>query len=542
MKRNLILYLFVLFSAVQLCHAQNDTDNIRSFKESYAKNPSYAVGYLYDEIKENPENGYSYFWLGFHESVRQNYDEALKYADQALKLMPRKDIDGKLMCRTLRADVFLMSNDKKKLLKELKAIERITPYYVYPYQIRGDLYFEEGRYDLAELEYDTVLAMSPDDVDGNVGKGRLAIVKCDYPQAIRFFSTALAHDASCAAAYYGRAEAFLASGYEENAINNLVRYIENADISKFKDDLLKKAADYDFKTLSEKLKAQFSDTDNFIWKYCLAVAYEHVGNYKEAIRYYKVIMDNDNNPLVLLLLATCYTNLGDYETAMGYLDSAPDEYNSKYKPLFLSCKASCLLASGDFDTALATVNECLGMAESARLYQMLAMIQYETGDYVMAVESCDFALVLMPDAGELNYLRGTCYEAKGDRKAAESDYKKALKKLPVGNAMVALVYARLGMKDNAIEYMNDVIADFPAKNELFFTAACMYCLLDEPQLALDNLRTAFEKGYQNVGMIDYYDELDSIRNLPEFEAIVGLHRIKKNTETTDKNEKNNTIA
>lgn len=88
-------------------------------------------------------------------------------------------------------------------------------------------------------------------------------------------------------------------------------------------------------------------------------------------------------------------------------------------------------------------------------------------------------------------------------------------------AMYALL--ALGRREEAVAFMNRVIANDSVNPGNFYDAACFTSRLGDAHKALDYLNTAFEKGFRRFHHVRHDDDLDAIRSLPEFEEILAKY-------------------
>ena len=83
-----------------------------------------------------------------------------------------------------------------------------------------------------------------------------------------------------------------------------------------------------------------------------------------------------------------------------------------------------------------------------------------------------------------------------------------------------LVYAELGMPNKAIEIQNAILAKYPDNPNVYFVAACMYCKLQNYDIALDYLETCLSKGYNlKLAMVD--PDMQELRHLERYETIIN---------------------
>ena len=112
------------------------------------------------------------------------------------------------------------------------------------------------------------------------------------------------------------------------------------------------------------------------------------------------------------------------------------------------------------------------------------------------------AIVLQPDYAYAYLGRGDMYILKGDKKSAEADYRKVIEldTIPSNSSCAQYAYWGLGQKEKAIEFM----------------------------------RTALEKGYRRFAHLEMDDDLNPIRELPEFKEMIAQYKKRFESEIEGK--------
>jgi tetratricopeptide (TPR) repeat protein len=132
---------------------------------------------------------------------------------------------------------------------------------------------------------------------------------------------------------------------------------------------------------------------------------------------------------------------------------------------------------------------------------------------------------------EMNYRR------RGDLRAAQEAGRKmierAKRKLEINPtdilplARVALTYAGLGDKENALEAAKMALEIDSNDGTVLYNCACMYSIMGEKVEALKYLDKSLERGFMNI--IDWAKDVDPylqpIRNDPQFKAIIAKYDV-----------------
>ena len=68
--------------------------------------------------------------------------------------------------------------------------------------------------------------------------------------------------------------------------------------------------------------------------------------------------------------------------------------------------------------------------------------------------------------------------------------------------------------------MKQLIEQQPDKCGYYYDQACLYARMGKTSESISALRTAFEKGYCSFAQIEHDDDLDPVRDKPEFKALI----------------------
>lgn len=74
--------------------------------------------------------------------------------------------------------------------------------------------------------------------------------------------------------------------------------------------------------------------------------------------------------------------------------------------------------------------------------------------------------------------------------------------------------------------MDKIIAADPDEDGNYYDQACLFARMGRLDESVSSLRTAFEKGYRSFGHIMDDDDMDPVRELTEFKALIEEYRVK----------------
>ena len=91
---------------------------------------------------------------------------------------------------------------------------------------------------------------------------------------------------------------------------------------------------------------------------------------------------------------------------------------------------------------------------------------------------------------------------------------------------MAYAYQSLGEQEQAIATIAKCIEEDPDSADLYYSISGVYGRMGKTEQALDNLRIAFEKGYNSFPFIDQDDDLAALRDNPQYKALVQQYKEK----------------
>lgn len=81
----------------------------------------------------------------------------------------------------------------------------------------------------------------------------------------------------------------------------------------------------------------------------------------------------------------------------------------------------------------------------------------------------------------------------------------------------------LGRDKEALEWQDSLAAKFPDDPGTYYDQACLYSRMGRTEDAVKAIKTALERGYNNFRHIADDEDLDHIRDIPEFVSLVGKY-------------------
>lgn len=526
--RQFILSILVLCSSVMLADNIKRPDSYnysRGVEAINNNNAEEALDYLNKEINEHPDNGYAFAWIALVRNYNEEFGRALTAANVAVKKIPSKDKEYKAFAYGTRAQVYLNLEDTIQALTDYSQAINIVPDDDRFYNQRAQVYYEQGKYDLADKDYLKMISLKEGDVMGYMGIGRNANAQKRYEDAIKQFDYVVKLEPNYSSAYSFRAESYIGLKKYNEAIDDVISALGiDKDRKAFYE--LQELADSAFEQTVAKLKAQkIKEPNEQSWAYDLGVVYERAAKYNKAIAYYKESLEKESNIITASRISSCYDELGDYDKALEYCDQAIalDSVKSDY----LYQKANILDNAGRSKEAIRVMGEYIANnPDMAEGYYRRGWFEDHSGNVEEAIEDYTMAITLQPNVAYAYLNRGVLYRLKGENAKAESDFKQVVRldSIPEEAECSFYAYYYLGQKDKAIEILNTIL-DKDKKGNCY-DAACLYSVMGEKEKALSYLRQSLEDGYRCFAHIKRDRDLNNIRNTEEFKVLMKEYEEK----------------
>ena len=532
MKRVLLTIMCVLFTFATYSQSVKRPDSYnynRAMEALDNNNEQEALEYLNKEIADNPKNGYAFSWLAYIRAYNNENGFALTAVDNALKYLPSKDKEYITFALTTRAGVYLALEEKDKALADYNRAIKVDPQSSKLYKLRAQLLFEEDKYDLSDKDYQKMIELDQGDVVGYVGLGRNAHSRKLYDDAIEKYSYVINLSPTYSSGYAYRAESYVAQNKYNEAIDDIIKALE-IDNNDMAYRLMQNIADSVSVPLIAKLKIQMASNPNSsTWPFYLAVVYSIKKNYKQALNNYQKCFDKEPNSIVASCIADCYDEMGDYNKALSYINTAIEMDSTRNRYIFY--KAEYLDNAGRSKEAISTMDEYIAKEPRDYYgYKQRGWIKDHTGDYEGAIEDYTISITLEPDYAYNYMIRGRAYLLSNEKDIAKNDFEEAIMRDTIDGGSNAAMYAYvyLGKYDKAIDILNRCLEAYG--NGFNYEAACVYSLMGEKEKSLGFLRKALEGGYYRFAHIRRDKDLNNIHSMPEFEALIKEYEDKVNGE------------
>ena len=531
----------ILFSFLIACSSALYADNIkrpdsynytRGLEAIQNNNLEDAVNYMNKEIAEHPDNGYAFAWVALVRNHNEEYGRALTAANTAVKKIPSKDKEYKAFAYSTRACVLLNLDDTIQAIKDYAQAITLTPEDDRLYNARAQVYYEQGKYDLADNDYRKMIFLKEGDIMGYMGIGRNANAQKRYEDAIKQFDYVNKLEPSYSSAYSFRAESYIGLKKYNEAIDDVITALGiDQDDKAFYE--LQTLADSAFAQTVAKLKVQkLKEPKESSWPYDLGIVYEKTDRYAKAIQYYKESLTIESNKETANRISNCYDEIGDYDKALEYCDQAIALDSTQTNYLYF--KANILDNAGRSEEAIKIMDSYIEQnPEEYFPYYRRGWFKDHLGKIDDAIEDYTMAITLQPNDAYQYLNRGVLYLQKGDRQAADNDFKQVilLDSVPDAPECAFYAYYYLGDKDKAIETLNKALKKDDKGN--YYDAACLYSVMGDKEKSISYLRKALESGYRKFNHIRRDRDLNNVRSTAEYKALMDEYEKKHQQEIAE---------
>ena len=501
-----------------------DSYNFRKGIEAFeARDTEKAEEAFIKEVGEHPTNGYAYLYIAHIQFVNAEYGEALSSIEQALKYIPKKDKEYKSACYYKRAGIYQALNKLDQAISDFTTAISYDREDEDSYWERAQIYYEQGKYDLADADYREMQKIDQNSAMTFMGLGRNELHRKNFQNAVDIFDNVVALYSDYSSGYAFRAEAYMGLGKYMEAASDVVKALE-LDYNDKAFGLMVSVADSAFVQMNIKLKAMaVTDSNNSYWPYCLGVINEHTKKYQDAITSYLKAIKLDESDMIYSRVSKCYEGMGEWASAIEYIDKAIalDEKDTDY----LLSKADLYYEAGQPDTAIRVMDQYIdAVPDYAGGYYYRGWYKDNVKDVDGAIEDYTTVLTLDPDISSALLLRGTMYLLKDEADLAKKDFELVLQKDTVAdngsNAMYALFH--LGRVEEAVQWM-DKIMETHDDEGVWYEAACLYSLMGETEKSLYYLEESLKRGNKSYHHMMLDDDMDNVRTSDEFTALMAKY-------------------
>ncbi len=492
-----------------------------------------ALDYFTRELQDNPKNGFAHALMAVVYYYNDEYGKALNSADQAIKHLPKKESEYQVLAHVTKSAVQLVLEDTAQAVSTLTTAIKNFPKESDLYEKRAQVYYELGQYDLSDADYRKMVELAPGETTGYMGQGRNANAQKRWEEAIKQFDYAAKLSSGYSAAYAFRAESYIGMKKWDEATDDLMTALKlDSNLKAF--GLATELKDPALTMMASKLKVQSTKAPNESqWPYIIGTMYESNDQYEKAIEYYNDANNKDPNLSILFRIASCHYSTGNYQQALAAINQALNMDSTDTD--CLTKKANIYLEMEDLSASLEQWNKVIELdPEDGTYYLQRGWVKKYSGDIDGAMEDISMCIVLLPKLSMGYIARGDLYTLQGEAELARQDYNKVieLEKNPEDHQCIYYAYQSLGENDKAIALLDSVIRTDSTDESAFYNAACIYSRMHNKDKALEYLGKSMELGNRSFGHMKYDPDMDFIRDTEEYKSLIEQYRTSSQGDET----------
>lgn len=528
------------------CHAQSkkgsdkDTYNLQRAYEVLQQDndEEKALELLGEQLNETPDNIEAILLRSRIFRNRGDYASAISDLNRAIKAnKPKKSGMPMSSLHWWKATYYSEVGDHRKAAEcyddvlKLAAKDNKESLNEIRYDYASEL-FEIGRYDEAKAFFNQVLADDGTDQDAMVGVAYVMVEQGDVDGAIALMDRCAALDRNYAGTYSILYMAYDAKGETDKAIDAYLEFYnqyDNATIAEGIEILLKHAS-----YATAKIKAYRMDDGNALkWNVLLLSIHKERGDYEQVLKVCDDLeQDYGIDAFISLRRADALEELGMMDKAMAQLDKVL-ELDSDYAENVYAIRHDLYRDLAMYGEAMAEAEKVIDVDPlSAWGYYARGWCWELEGNDDRAMEDYNTGIDIDKSYPYIYLMRGKLYLKRGDEDAARRDFETVLQLDTLAENGSCREYALhfLGKDDEALEWMEKIIAREPYNAGHWYDKACLYSRMGRQEESVKALEKSLEMGYCSFAHIEHDDDMDLIRDRDDFKALMekygAIHREK----------------
>jgi clan AA aspartic protease (TIGR02281 family) len=524
MKKLLFLVLFSISIQLGFAQSYNYEQGVKAYDEMDLEQ---ALDYFGRDIKDNPKAALSYYYCALIYTHQEQNALALSSINNAIKYISIKDKIILSGAYQIRATIYFKIDEYEKVFDDYATAIKLSPDDPEILTDRAQIYFTLDQYVNAEADYRRALKIDESYVLAYVGLGRNYLAQKNYVEAEKILNQSVKLAPDYSSSYYFRAQVYFEQKKYDEAINDVFQCYSLGETDIDTQTLFLAYAKKNYSLSLAKVNSQITlKPESELWYFIRAQIYEDKRNFKEAIKDYTKMMeilDISVKPRLLAYRAACYSYSGIHEAAIDdYTEAILLDSTDAY---YYGNRGDEFRLVGKYSEAIADFTKAIGIEPMQTwFYSRRGWIEEEfMNDNDAGLNDYNEAIALDKNYAYTYLHRGRLFETKlNNPTKAKEDYLTLLSLDTIagetGNCRHYALY-HLGRNEEAIEWMNKTIEQYPTEGN-YYDASCLYSLMNKPTEAIASLKMAFQKGYTDFVHLSADDDLNNIRNLPEFTNLV----------------------
>lgn len=536
--------IFTILSAVMLtlfcgqAFAQkNKSENDYNLQKAYEvlneeNDEAKGLDLVNKQLRETPDNTEALLLRARLLRRKREFGQALQDINHALKVnKPKKTEIATSTLHWWKAYIYRDMSDQTNAAASFK-----TAYELAQKDNKENLQsiaFDYGQalYNLNDLVgadnvYNKMLSEDEADQGAMIGLARNMIKRGQYDKAVEMLDKCQKYDADYAEIYRFKMQAYDKMGENTKAIDAGLEWFEKSDdaSSSLILPILTQRANY----AEANIKSRAKKSENpFQWKALLCQFYEDTHKYAEAVKAYDELESEFGHyDQINVYRSDCYSELGLNEMAITDISKIMEK-EAEWETL---CRrADYYRLAGDIDSAIADLTAAIeDSPEIGFTYYRRGWCYEMIGENDKALDDYNTGIEMTDEYPYLYLMRGEMLLQDGKTAEANNDFEKVLQLDTLADGSSCRMYALhfLGRDKEAEEWMDKIIESDPEDAGNYYDKACLYSRMGRLEESISALRTSFEKGYRSFSHIRLDDDMDAVRDLPKFRALIEEYEAK----------------
>lgn len=492
-----------------------------------------AMKCLDQQLQETPDNADARIVRADLYYRQKKYGNALSDANLAIKYYKKGGMFSKYIMYWNRGRTYCDMEDSAKALADydtayklaLKDKKGATNIQEILYG-RAQLYYEQKEYDKADADYAQMLKNDETDQSAMVGLIRNMIARKEYDKALELANKCEKYDADYEETYRYRMQIYDKMGETDKAIDDAVIYFEKSDAPQHY--LLKSIMGKHLSYALAKVQAQIQKNNDHSWKQLRIHIYKWGYDYANAILCYNQLQQEFGSfDFIYYSRSQCYNEIGDTEHAIADITKCIELGDGKDYYAIIS-RADYYREGGQYKEAIADFTKGIELdPTSAYAYYKRGWCYELSGDDDSAMKDYNAGIDVDKNYPYIFLMRGELYLKRGEKEKANTDFEEVIRQDTVAENGSCRQYALhfLGRDAEALEWMDKIIASDSMGNGVYYDKSCLLARMGRLDESVAALRKAFE-GYRSFAHIEHDNDIDAIRELPEFKHLIEEYKAK----------------
>ncbi len=540
MKKIFLLLAVIIMASMQPMVAQKSSDyNLRKAMELLEKNDEEgALEYVNAHLKENPTSADGLIMRVKIYRYQEKYGLALSDANTMVKTWKKGSDIEKYTPYWWRAAIYndMAMYDKAladydmvyKLVKKAKDLQMAHEVLYQRAQTKFDMN------DLAGADADYLLMLQYDETDivAMAGLMRNMLIREEYDKVIELANKSQMLNSEYSEIYRFRMQAYSKLGETDKAIDDAISYYKEEDRPDYDliDEIFNKHITYAIASVTGKIK---SDRENKRdWEWLRIRLYENNFDYQRALQgYNEYEFAYGGSPTLYYRRSDCYNELGVIDKA---IEDAKKCLESTYEDDYFAIErlADIYRENGQYNEAIEYFGKLIEILPTdAYAYYKRGWCYELSGNDEKAMQNYNDGIDVDKDYAYIYLMRGELFLKQNKKEEANADFEYILQMDTIAERGSCSHYALcfLGRNDEALAWMDSIIASAPDDNGGYYDKACLLGRMCECDAAVETLKTAFEKGYRSFAHLEHDDDMDPIRNRDDYKALIAEYKQELDT-------------